>query len=425
MAPQNAWLLDRLRARLSVQAARALLLVLAVAARRKLALHLVGGGVRDLLMEAEHVDLDLVGEADVLGLAGEAARELNAKLVTHPRFGTAVLKGAGFRIDLARARAERYDRPGALPVVSPASLADDLARRDFTINAMALTLCGPGAGALLDPHGGRTDLEGQQVRVLHERSFQDDATRILRALRYAGRLGFRLERETKRLLRRALTYLRTISGARLRHELESIAREERAAQIVGAAQRLAALAAVHPALRATDRVARALGQLARVAPAHRDAVLFCLLLSGASAAEAEGAIERLALTGRQAEAVRAFLHLRDKRDALAAAHLRPSEAVAILGGDPLPAIEALALLADDDLLAERTRRYLDAWRLVRPRLDGHDIERLGVARGPLVGEALAALRAACLDGVVASREDEASFVRRRFVTGALTRTGHG
>ena len=405
-------LLEQLRRRLPEPARGALERAVALAEGEGLVLYLVGGGVRDLLLEAEQLDIDLVVERDALRLASTLGAALDARVVTHPRFGTAVVRGEGFRLDLAGARTERYQRPGALPSVRPSRLADDLARRDFTINAMALPLNSQQAGRLIDPHGGRGDLVQRQVRVLHSGSFQDDATRILRALRYAARLGFRLEPRTEALLRRHLPYLDTISSARLRHEFERIAAEERGEAALRLAGRLGVLAAVHPALRPDERAFRALGRLSEVAPSHRDAVLFALLLACASQDEAEGAIGRLALTGRQAETVRGAVALREQEQGLARASLRPSEAVRLLARHPAAAVEAFALFAQSPGAAERARRYLREWRFVRPRLNGRDVEALGVPHGPQVGAALAALQEARLDGRASTRADEIALVQK-------------
>jgi tRNA nucleotidyltransferase (CCA-adding enzyme) len=397
---------------LPVATRRALRWAVSLAEQRGDGLYLVGGGVRDLLLGGAHADVDLLVEGDALALASALAAKLKTRVVLHPRFGTAVVQGERFRLDVAQARTERYERPGALPSVRPARLADDLARRDFTVNAMALRLGSPRAGQLIDPHGGREDLAGRRLRVLHDASFQDDATRIPRALRYAGRLQFRVEPHTQSLLRRDLSYLDTISGARLRHEFERIASEEEVGEIVRLASRLGVIAAVHEALRAGERELRAAGRLSELAPSHRDAVLLCLLLTGASPGEAEGAIARLALTGRQADAVRGFLALREEGSKLARASLRPSDAVRLLSPRPPAAIEAFALVAERPLAAERARRYLEEWRFLRPRLNGRDVEALGVPHGPQVGAALASLREARLDGRTSTREDEVALIRR-------------
>ena len=413
-------LLARLERCLSAEAWRTLQQAVALASRGGLEIYLVGGAVRDLLLGGGHVDVDLLVEGDAIELASAlAASEAGSRLVRHPRFGTASVSGEGFRLDFAMARAERYARPGVLPTVRPALVDADLARRDFAINAMALALAGRAAGRLIDPQGGQRDLKARLVRVLHDRSFQDDATRMLRAARYAGRLDFKLERRTAWLLRRDLSYLNVISGARLRQELERIAAEPEVAAVLRVAAKLGVLTAAHPALQVGPPELRAAARIGESSP--RDEVLFCLLLWGASPREAKSAIERLALTGRQAEAVRGLLALKRNERKLARASLRNSDATRLFEPHPLAAIEAFALLTPERLAARRARRYLDEWRAVRSRLDGRDVEALGVARGPRIGKALALLRDARLDGRTKTREDEMALVRR--MTHRLSRIG--
>ena len=408
-----AHLLETFYDRLNTAARNPLALAVAMAEERVLQLYLAGGAVRDLLLGAAHFDVDLVVEGDAIDLAAALGARLDARVTSHPRFGTATLNGEGYRLDFACARAESYARPGALPVVAPTSIAGYLARRDFTINAMALRLTSPDAGELIDQHGGQADLRAGIVRVLHDRSFQDDATRIFRAVRYAGRLGFRLEERTERLLRRDLSYINSISGVRLRHELERTANEERAGAIVTLTAALGALEALEPSISVSVRQLDAVEQIpADASSAHRVAVFLCLLLAGESISQTEALISRLALTGRQAAAVRGLEQLRRDEAALARASLKASEAVALLSGKPSAAVEALALLSGNGLIRERLRRYLDAWRHVRPRLNGHDIEALGVPRGPQIGAALAMLRIARLDGAVSTRNDEVVCIQR-------------
>ena len=156
-------------------------------------LYLVGGPVRDLLLRRPSTDLDLVAEGNVEVLARRVAEAVGSKALLHRRFGTATVKSNGVRLDLATARKEVYARPGALPSVTTGTIEEDLQRRDFTMNAMALGLSGRHVGRLLDPAGGFADLTQGVVRILHKRSFEDDATRIFRAIRYEQRLGFRLD----------------------------------------------------------------------------------------------------------------------------------------------------------------------------------------------------------------------------------------
>jgi len=192
-------------------------------------LHVVGGTVRDLLLGNPGTDLDLVREGPVEALAGELADRLGGRAVLHGRFGTAVVTyDGGKHLDLIQARSETYPEPGALPVVEPGTIEDDLARRDFTINALAIPLPD---GAVLDPFKGRGDLERKTIRVLHERSFVDDPTRVFRAIRYESRLGFRMDAETERLAREAIEagLVRRLSGPRVREDLTELLGEPEAA----------------------------------------------------------------------------------------------------------------------------------------------------------------------------------------------------
>ncbi len=154
----KAKLIDKLSSRLPENTRHMLDALLAAADESRTAVYLVGGPVRDLLLEHPSLDVDVVVEGDAIALARETSDALGARVVTHRHFGTATVKTPGFALDLATAREETYARPGALPTVRPASILADLARRDFTVNAMALALNGDRRGDLLDPHGGRADL---------------------------------------------------------------------------------------------------------------------------------------------------------------------------------------------------------------------------------------------------------------------------
>ena len=214
--------------------------------------YLVGGAVRDLLVGHGSVDLDLAVEGDAVAASRELAERLGGDASEHGRFGTATVARRELAVDLATARRESYSRPGALPDVEPASLEEDLARRDFSVNAMAIALSEPGRGELRDPVGGFDDVAAARIRVLHDRSFIDDPTRLLRALRYEARLGFSLERETERLVREAVAAdaLATVSGARVRDELMDLLGEPAAPVAVGRMRDLGVAAALHPQLRA-------------------------------------------------------------------------------------------------------------------------------------------------------------------------------
>ncbi len=327
--------------------------------------YLVGGAVRDLLLGRGRADIDLVVEGD----AAELAARLGAEVVFHERFATAKAKLDGHDVDIAAARAETYPHPGSLPEVAPARLVDDLARRDFTINAMAIPL--QGDVELIDPHSGEADLEAGALRILHPGSFIDDPTRALRAARYAARFGFEPEPETAALLRAA--DLDTVSADRREAELLRLAAESRAPR---ALELLAAWGLVQPRKGGVELAAK-VGELLSASPwkevARRDRAALAAAL-GPAGAEASLA---------------------------AARPEKPSEAVELAGGK-----SGVELALARAMGAEWLDRYLGEWRAVSLEIDGEDLIAAGVPQGPAVGRGLAEALRRKLDGEISGREEE-------------------
>ena len=388
-----------------------------LAAREGQAIYLVGGAVRDLLLGRPTLDLDLVAEGDAVALARALAREGGGQVVAHPRFGTAKLKRGALAIDLATARSETYARPGVLPTVQPGTIASDLFRRDFTINAMACYLEAACFGEVLDPFGGQADLEEGLVRILHERSFVDDATRILRALRYEQRLGFRLETGTEALLRRDLPMLDTISGDRLRHELEHILKEECPERILRRAGDLGVLQCLNPSLEGDGWLARCFPRARELGRRNLGALYLCLLCYRLAPGELEGVIARLNIAGETARALRDTVGLKERLTALARPRLAPSRVYRLLEAFSPEAVRAAALCAEEPAAVERLRLYLDKLRSIKPVLNGEALKRLGVAPGPEMGRILRRLHQARLDATVETVEQEEALVRRWLVRG--------
>jgi len=384
-----------------------------IAVRRGAQVYLVGGSVRDLLLGREHVDLDVAVEGDAIGLARELAEARQGRLVVHQAFGTASVELGASRVDLAQARAETYSRPGALPTVRAASIDEDLRRRDFTVNAMALRLTPRSAGELLDPQGGRRDLERRLIRVLHDASFRDDATRMLRAIRYGARLGFRLEEETARLLRRDLSYLDAISGARLRAELVAMFFEENTREMLVRCRASGILAALHPCLRFDAAADAALVRAGDERPAPWDEFCLCLLCWYCDERDVESVVQRLALPKRYERALLDGVRLRERLPDLQAPDAPPSRVVDLLDPFVPSAVWALALRDDERLAAERSRRFLHEWRYVKSFLGASALRRLGMPAGPELGALLRRLRAARLDGLTHNREEELSLLGQK------------
>ena len=413
MSPQHHQtnLAADLERRLSSEALRLLQQVATLAEAEEKSLYLVGGIVRDLIMGWPNHDLDLVLEGDAVALARSLAQGVGGRVVTHRQFGTATVYVNSLAIDLATARTESYPRPGALPQVRPGVITDDLRRRDFTVNAMALSLSPPAYGQLIDPLNGREDLTAGLVRVIHDRSFIDDATRILRAVRYEQRFGFRLEEATESLLRRDVEMLSTISGDRLRHELQRILGEGRPEAVMERAHALGVLQAVHPALR-WDRGLSHGFQRAREAGAGTLKVHVGLLTHRLSASELAALAQFLRFSGSWARVAQDAQHLAASLQALEAPGMSRSQLSEALEGYVPEAVRACRIASDSAIIRERLGLYLDELRSVRPLMDGRGLLDLGVSQGPEVGEALAQLRRARLDGQVSTREEETAFVQR-------------
>ncbi len=403
--PDIAKLIDKLSAQLPPGARALFDAVCDHATRRGLRAFLVGGTVRDLLLGRTSLDVDIVIEGDAVSLAREIAAATGAKLTKTTVFVTATLRSEAFHLDLATARAETYARPGALPKVSPSTIDADLLRRDFTINAIALQLNGAAPGKLLDPTGGQADLHAGLVRVLHDQSFQDDATRILRAVRYESRFAFRLEERTLDQLRRDLPCIETISGTRMRQELQRTFAEAEPERPLLRLEELDVLRAIHPALAFTHERAAAVARLPDSAPPFATWPLLCW---NAKVAQLPDLIRRLALTRAQATSVRAIPAIREVVPQLTAAS-RPSEVVHLADPLPLATVCAFAAIAASEPAGAQAERYVTRWRTVRPILRGDDLLKLGVPRGPEIAEVLRELRAAKLDGEVKTRADEERF----------------
>jgi tRNA nucleotidyltransferase (CCA-adding enzyme) len=383
-----------------------------VAASRGQSLYLVGGMVRDLLLGRANLDLDLVVEGDAISLAQQLADSTQGKIITHPRFNTAKLRWNKWSVDLATARSETYERPGALPRVKPGSLASDLFRRDFTINTMAIDLIPSRFGQLIDPYRGRDDLNHGLLRILHERSFIDDSTRIWRGLRYEQRLNFQLEPNTLKLLKRDIPMLDTISGDRIRHELELSLKEELPEKILCRAEELKVLPKLHPALKGDGWLAEKFGQARRLSSPNLPSVEFymALLSYRLTNGDSEKLISRLRLPKSSAQTLRGTYSLKAKLLLLADPELPPSIIYSTLHGYCLSAIIANCLACDSPVARRHIKTFLDKLRYVKPALTGNDLQKMGIASGPQMKEILQRLHEARLDGKVTSERGEVELV---------------
>jgi tRNA nucleotidyltransferase (CCA-adding enzyme) len=335
------------------------------------AVYLVGGAVRDLLLGQPRTDIDVAVEGDVRPIADA----LGGEVVEHERFATATVAVDGLLVDLAMARAETYERPGALPTVTPATITDDLARRDFTINAMAVPLTGE--PSLIDPHGGVDDLRAGVLRVLHERSFVDDPTRTLRAARYAARFDLELEPGTAKLLRSAA--LGTVSGDRIEAELRRIATEDGAPRALELIREWGLLELSGDAVELAGQVRELSGSPPWSGFADPNVAILAASGYGHAAGPTRRAAEELTRATPE----------------------RPSQVVRLVkGASPVELLLARAMGA------EWLDRYVEEWSKVSLEIDGADLLKEGIPEGPAVGRGLEAALSAKLDGEIDGREQE-------------------
>ena len=368
--------------------------------------YLVGGALRDLLRGAVTKDLDIAVEGRADAVARELAQRLGGEVEGYERFGTATVRAGDLRLDLATARRERYRLPGALPEVEPASIEEDLGRRDFTVNAMAAALAAGERGRLHDPHGGRDDLEAGVIRILHRHSFVDDPTRLLRAVRYEARLGFAMDRDTEALARAAAAgrVAGTVSGKRIGDELLQLLAEE---PLPAALARLADLGldrALDPALAVDRDFAAAAAEAAPAVGADRALAALAALVAG-SLDELGSWLEGLDLGA-------------ERRDRVVGAARAAGPIAAALNADPplpdselrrllaRPPPEALALAGALGAPPEPISRYLKDLRAVRLDIGGDDLVAAGIEPSPALGRALAETLRRKLDGEVSGREEE-------------------
>lgn len=417
------------------------------AAEMGFSLYFVGGFVRDLLLGQPNFDVDLVVEGNAIALARRLAREKGGRVRSHARFGTAKwilddpAKHGIASVDFVSARTEFYGHPTALPEVERSSIRQDLHRRDFTINTLAVCLDPGHWGELLDFYGGKEDLKQGTIRVLHSLSFVEDPTRMLRAVRFEQRLDFRIEPRTEELINNALDLLDRVSGERIRHELYFILQEEEPEKALTRLAELNVLVQIHPGLRcdrwAVERFRRLresvtewqkvtqptpaakqegqeadeLHETAELPSVSDGALLYLALLTFRLSPEELGTlVERLRITRNEASLLHEVAQLRTAATHLAQQTYKPSELDDLLRAYSGAAIIVIWVISESSLVREQLLRYYQELRHVQPQVDGHYLKSLGLKPGPIFGRILNAVRAARLDGEVETRAEEEALV---------------
>jgi tRNA nucleotidyltransferase (CCA-adding enzyme) len=394
----------------------------------------VGGVVRDLLLGRITLDLDLAVEGNGIAFARLLADRFGAGLAVFERFATARLVFPdSLKMDIATTRRESYAQPAVLPAVHPASIEEDLYRRDFTINAIAMQLNPGQFGRMLDPYGGQRDLRARTIRVLHAGSFQDDPTRIFRAIRFEQRFGFRLERTTFRLLAQAAStnLIRQLSGPRLQNEILLLFGEHDPVRAIARLAQLKLIRFLHHRLYYTKNVKQVVAAVPKTltwwthrfpdSQIDRPIVYLMALSSGGSQIVVTALIRRLALSREQAKKVSAAGSRIDRalKRLTAKETVRPSQVYRILSEF---SDEALVLLLAKEastqygrrssLLKRRLVAYVKH-RTIRTSLTGRDLQALGLAAGPQYKTVLGKLLDARIDGMITTEAMERAFVQKR------------
>lgn len=399
------------------------------------ALHLnvyaVGGFVRDLLLNKKNLDVDIVVEGNAIEFARQFARRYDCRVRAHEKFVTAVVVFAdGYKLDVASTRTEYYLEPGALPSVEEASIKLDLYRRDFTINTLALSLSGDSYGELHDYFGAQRDLHDKAIRVLHNLSFVEDPTRMFRAVRFEQRLGFKLGMHTENLVRSAVEmgFVDRVSSLRLFNELTIVLNEENP---LAAVERLAGLGLLHCLceqwqvdtavkhyFRQAQKAIHWYELLYTGAPIQRWSVYFLCLSAILTDEEMASICVKLSIPQRwqdvlvveRQRAMPVFHSLERQRKKLAS--LPDSQLYGRLHGVSCEMLLFAMARTSSDAVRLAISHYMTQLRDVKPLLNGKELLKIGVERGPQIGDLLKRLRDARLDGVVVSRRDEVAFVRK-------------
>ena len=405
-------------------------------------LYIVGGFVRDLLLGMPTLDLDLVVEGDAIDMARHLAPQLGGQVRSHARFGTAKVllgddrqPGIPSSLDFVTARTEFYERPTVLPQVERSSIKQDLYRRDFTINTMAVCLDRDRYGELLDFYGGERDIGEGCLRVLHNLSFIEDPTRILRAVRFEQRLGFTIEERTARLIGDALELLDDVSGDRLRNEIYLILEESTPERTLERLERLGALFHIHKDLGFTREMSSLFGRLRErfhTWPSNRQsdqrssaddqaedkeapAMILCylaLLTSNMKADQLDTLVSRLHISKKDARFLHEVVRLRESISELATGEMLPSTIYRLLHPFSREALFVLSVLTESELVRERMRLYERELAGVEPQVSGHFLKSIGVTPGPIYGEILDRVRDALLDGQVSTLQEEQQLASR-------------
>ncbi len=392
---------------------------------RHVRVYVVGGFVRDLLLGIPNLDLDMVVEGDGIRFAKALARRHRDRVTTHDRFGTATITLAdGQTLDVATARTESYDSPAALPTVRRSSIKEDLRRRDFTINTMAIRLNADHPGELVDLYGGLRDLQNKTIRVLHGLSFIDDPTRVFRAIRLEQRLGFQLDQDTAVLMTEAVKMglLHRLSPSRLSVELHHVLSEREPVKTLARLADFNLLQFIHPRLKWTPGLARLMKAVENTVEWHAGVSLGPLaspwvvygmaLLDALPQSAIQETLTRLTFRRRQRQALLWTSQESTRLLLTLDRTVKPSETFRALCNFPEETLMFLMAKTRSKRTKQKIVDMFTTYRRVKPILRGNDLKAMGLEPGPSYNRILDRLLDARLDGTVETETDERRLVQQ-------------
>jgi len=398
-----------------------------VAGRHKMPAYLVGGFVRDLILGVQNLDLDIAVEGDGIKFAEDFGRILKAKITRHQHFGTATLViNPDLKIDIATARKEFYPEPAHLPVISASGLRDDHFRRDFTINAMAIAINGDNFGELVDFFGGRADLKKKSIRILHELSFIDDPTRILRAVRFEKRYNFKIEPKTLKFLKEAvkLKMLQKVQPQRVRDDLILILKEKDPVKVLKRLEQLAGFGFIEPKLKLAKNnyqlltdIQKQINWFNKAYPHRRllDAWLIYLmgLFDKLTMLEVRLVCRRFVFrTGEEIRLLNTKGISKKFIYSLSRKNLKPAQIFSLL--EPLSYEVILFIKAKyrDPQLQKHIAEFFEIYNGMRILISGEDLHKMGMSPGPRYQKIFTKVLNAKLNGEVKTKDDELQLIKK-------------
>lgn len=385
----------------------------------------VGGFVRDILLKKENLDLDIVVEADAIDFSKQLARKFGCEAIIYKKFATATLFKKNLRIDIVTARKENYSQPGALPDILPGTIRDDLFRRDFTINAMAISLNASSFGELEDFFSGLKDLRQRKIRILHDLSFIDDPTRILRAIRFKERFGFTIEENTACLMNQAIKsrMLSRVSSARIFDELLHILKEDNPIQQILSVQRICGLGFISPKLHLNASRVKLLKKAEKeiqwFAKAFVDKrsldlwlIYFIILLDGLAKPEINKLINRFNLKKGESKRIISYCNIGKIIKILENKNLSLARIFSILEPLSYEVILLIKIKSNLTIVEERIKTFFNLLNGIKLEVGGGDLENIGLVPGKKFGLLLKKALYKKVEGKLKTKKDELDFIRR-------------